>query len=917
MLVGRDRERHAIAGALSRARLGQSAILAFLGEPGIGKSALLAYAREQAHGMQILRARGLESEAQIPFASLLELVRPALGLLDKIPAPQATALEGALAFRPAAGQERFAIGAAVLSLLAAYAEQAPVAILLDDAQWLDGASSQALLFAFRRLIADPVAVLMGVREGEPSLLDGADLPTVRVDGLSNEESRLLLTDVEPALAERLYRETAGNPLALLELAAQAGELPFGGEHAPVVLSARISQAFLRRLGNLVDADRQTLVLAAASDDGDLRVLARAARQLAVDLSGLDRAQNAGLLSTRRGLVEFRHPLARSAIYSNAPLAQRRAAHRALAAAMPDRDVDRRAWHLAAAAVGTDEAASAALDQAAARARNRSAYTTAAAAFERAARLTADIDRRARLMLEAAEAGWSAGRADHAVALLEEARASTGEATMLLRIDELAGHIAIRRGPVMNGHAILTSAAENADPERAVAMLCEAANACFYAGKPDEMIAVAERASRTLPEQGSARTRFLAAVTFGMARIVGGDAAAGSQSIHHAIAIAESSSELRADPQLLPWLAIGPIFLREAGTGRQLVQHALTVARERAALGALPFLLNLVARDQATTDRWSVAAATYREAIDLARETDQQTDLAFSLSGLAWLEARRGHEPDCRALAEEALQLCRQLGTRLHEIWALAALGDLELGLGRAERAADHLERQRELLRELAITDADLSPAPELIDAYCRLGRAEAARAIAEEFVLAAEAKGQPWSLARAERCRALLADERSFATHFERAFEQHAQTADAFETARTQIACGERLRRARNRIGARAQLRAALETFERLDARPWADRARTELAATGERARRRDPTTIDELTPQELQIALQLASGKTTREAAAGLFLSPKTVEYHLRHVYMKLDIHSRAELAEAIGTQSLDTREPAPSATS
>jgi len=281
---------------------------------------------------------------------------------------------------------------------------------------------------------------------------------------------------------------------------------------------------------------------------------------------------------------------------------------------------------------------------------------------------------------------------------------------------------------------------------------------------------------------------------------------------------------------------------------------------------------------------------------------KRTDLALGLAGLAWLQARRGRDEETRALAAEAIQVCVELGVRLYEVWATAALGELELGLGDAARAAEHFEEQRRLLRELGITDADLSPAAELVDAYTRLGRVNDAELVAAQFMTAAEAKGQPWSLARALRCRGLVVRDADHAEQFERALRFHAHTLDEFETARTQLAYGQRLRRARNRVLARAQLRAAVETFERLDARPWAERARSELAATGETVRRRDPSTIDELTPQELQIALLLAAGRTTREAAATLFLSPKTIEYHLRHVYQKLDITSRSEIADALG---------------
>jgi DNA-binding CsgD family transcriptional regulator len=905
VLVGREREREAVEDVLERARSGESASLALVGEPGIGKTALLDHAAERAVGMPLLRARGVESEAQIPFASLLELLRPALGMLDRIPTPQAVALQSALALRPARAQDRFAVGAATLSLLATCAEEGAVAVLVDDAHWLDGPSAEALLFAVRRLVADPIAVLVTVREGEPSLLDGADLATLRIGGLSREEGASLLLGLAPDAASRLHDATAGNPLGLLELAQDAEELALAPEGAPLVVSARISRAFLRRVGNLDQPERRALLLAATSDSGDLALLQRASTRLDVDLARLSAAERIGLVSLRTGSVQFRHPLARAAVYADARPDERRAAHRALASALPDRDVDRRAWHLAAAAAGVDEQASAALEQAGVRARERSAYATAALAFERAGRLASEGGHRARLLFAAGRESWHAGSVRRAVALLDEARASSAEGASLLDIDELAGHIATRQGPVMRGYALLTRAADHADPERAIAMLAEATAASFYAGDPAKMLATAERAQTLLTDATSVRARFLALIAIGMARVAGGDAAAGSEAIQEAVGLAGGSPKLRDDLLMLPWLALAPIFLREAGTGRALLDQALEVARERSAIGALPLVLDLIALDHATTEGWAVAEATYLEAIGLARETGQQTDLVFGLSGLARLQARRGRESECRANVAEALELSEHLGTRLHEVWAIDALGMLALGEGEAQRAVEHLEHQQRLLGALGITDPDLSPAPELIDAYCRLGRATEARRRADEFSAAADAKGQPWSMARALRVQGLVAADDQFASTFEQALDQHAKTPDVFEAARTQLAYGERLRRARHRRLSREQLRAALERFEALDARPWAERARAELAATGETLQRRDPSTIDELTSQELQIGRLLAGGKTTREAAAAMFLSPKTIEYHLGHVYLKLGIHSRAELARELGGPS------------
>ena len=658
MLVGREREREHLERLLERARSGKSATLALVGEPGIGKTALLDYAAGRASGMQLLRARGIESEAQIPFASLLELLRPALGALDRIPKPQAVALEGALALRPAQAQERFAVGAATLSLLATYAERSAVAVLVDDAHWLDGPSAEALLFAVRRLVADPIAVLLAVREGQPSLLDGADLPSIQIGGLSRDEAAALLDGLPQDLAARLHDATAGNPLGLLELARRHRRACPGSGGSPSSASRRGSRArFLRRTGELDEAERRALLLVATSDSRDLSLLERAANELGIELSALVAAERTGLVSLRTGMVEFRHPLVRSAIYAGAHPEERRAMHRALASALPDRDIDRRAWHLASAATGVDEQASAALEQAGLRARDRSAYATAALAFERAGRLTSDGERHARMVFAAARESWHAGSAQRAKALLDEARATSGERAILLDIDELAGHIATRQGSVMRGHAILTAAAERADQERAIPMLAEAAGACFYAGNPTEMLVVAERASSLVPKGAPVRNRFLASIALGMARVAGGDAAAGAEAIQQAVALAGASPELLDDLPLVPWLAIAPIFLREAAAGPALLEHALQVARERAAIGTLPFVLDLIALDYATTERWAVAEATYLEAIGLARETGQQTDLVFGLSGLARLQARRGHERECRANVAEALELC--------------------------------------------------------------------------------------------------------------------------------------------------------------------------------------------------------------------------------------------------------------------
>ena len=626
--------------------------------------------------------------------------------------------------------------------------------------------------------------------------------------------------------------------------------------------------------------------------------------LGLDLSDLIPAEAAALITVHDSRVEFRHPLARSAIYGDAPADRRRELHRALAGALPDADVDRRAWHLALASFGPDDAASSALEQAGLRARQRSAYEVSSRAFERAARLAPHEAGQGRLLYAAADAAWLGGLADRAAALLGEASRHTLLPDLVGPIEQLRGHIATRRGPISEAQQILMAAAEQAapiDPERGVVMLAEAVNASFYAGDAATMRLAAERATSLVPPGAEDRTSFFALIAQGMALIFSGDGERGAPAIRAAVEVLEHSDELRDDPRLLTWAAMGPLWLREADIGRPLADRALAVARRTSAVGVLPFVLTHVAIDQAATDRWAEAQAAFHEAIGLARETGQRTELGASLARLAWLEARQGRSEQSRLHAGEALSLSREMGLGVCEVWAIAALGDLELGLGRPEAALAHFQEQQAVLRSRGILDADLSPLPELAETYLRLGHSQKAAEAASQLERDANAKAQPWALARAARCRGLLAAEGESDRHFETAFTLHDQTPDAFEAGRTHLAYGARLRRERQRLRAREQLRAAMDIFDHLGADPWAEMTRAELAATGETARRRDATTLNDLTPQELQIAMSLAGGRTTRETAAALFLSPKTIEYHLRNVYRKLAIGSRSELKSAM----------------
>jgi DNA-binding CsgD family transcriptional regulator len=904
VLLGREQERLAIHRVLAEARAGHSGVLALVGEPGIGKTALLEYAVKESGGMRVLHARGVESEAEVPFAGLAVLLRAALTCIDRIPAPQAQALSGALALGPARSVDRFAIGAATLSLLSAHADDGPLVLAVDDVHLLDRSSAEALLFALRRLIDDPIAVVLAVREGEPSMLDGADLRVLRVGGLNRVDAGELLAGLPPEAVDRVFRATGGNPLALLELAADATQLVEEPLDGPVPLSTSISAAFGRRLDRLPVPTRRILLLAATGDTRDLSVLMRAAARLGVDVADLTAAEEAGLVTLSGSGPDFTHPLIRSAVYAAASGRQRREAHAALAAALPDRDADRRAWHLAAATVGPDDAVSAALEQAGARATERSAYAVAARAYERAARLATTEDACGRLLCASADAAWLAGETGRTSTLLDAACTQTSDSRVLARIDQLRGHLLLRCGPVGDGYRLLAAAAERVaepEPELAVVMLAESVQGAFYAGHTAAMVAAAARAVEVAEATDSPRAGFFAHMASAMALVADGEGEDGARHARRAVAILQESDELRDDPRLVTWATFGPMWLREADAGRDLIERASDQTRARGAAGNLPIILQHLARDQATTDRWAAAEANLDEAIRLAEETGQRSELAAALAGLAWLQARQGQEDACRRHADRAAALCDELGMGTYGVWAIQAVGDLELGLGRPTASVVHHEAQAEAMRERGIADVDLSPAPELVDAYLRLGRSDEAAEVASAYAAAAEAKGQPWALARAARCHGMLTEAGDWEEAFEEAIQLHDRTLDVFEEARTRLAFGARLRREQQRSRSRTELRAAFHAFERLGARPWADQARSELAATGETARRRDPSTLDDLTPQEFQIARMLAGGMTTREAAAAAFLSPKTIEYHLRNTYRKLGIRTREELATAM----------------
>ncbi|MEL4317517.1 AAA family ATPase [Leifsonia sp. YIM 134122] len=903
MLLGRDAERQAIERLLAGARVGDGGALVITGDPGIGKSALLDAVRSTTAGMLVISVRGAEAEHEVPFAGLHQLCAPLSGLISDLAVPQAGALGVALALRDGPAPGRFAVGAALLGLLTRAAEDTPLAVVIDDAQHLDESSASAIAFAARRLSSDPVVILAAQRSGEASALAG--LPRLELGPLEASAARALLTadagrPLDDEEFSRLHEATSGNPLALLELGNRRIEFAVAPPGSPVPLTGELLTAFSVRQRSLSGDARAALLLASISGD-DVDVLMRACETQGVPFAALEEAEAAGLVRLQPGEVGFRHPLVRAAVYADADPSARRAAHRTLADVMGTAQPNRRAWHRAEAAIGPDETTAALLDDVAAVSAARGAYAVASAQYERAAGLTPAGGLRAERVLHAGEQSWLAGDRDQSRALLaralESATTPVERAHALIRlgtVEARSGSLATARDLQFDAHA----EAQEHDTGLAVSALADAVESCLFLADAESAL----RAGGMLIEHAASGS--LDGIPYyaaGVAEILGGRADRGASLIRTGLVQAVPSAT--EEQWGLSWSLTAPLFLRESGAARDRITEAARAARTRAAVGMLPFLLTLLAKDDAAAANWHRADEGYAEAVRLARESGHDTDLALALGGWAWLGARQGDADGARERAREAGELASTHDANLAGIWASWALADLASAHGRASDATTLYQALQHRLHELALGDVDLAPVPELIE-HLRPARGpdERLESLARSYLDAARSKALPWALARAHRAMAIVADDEQEAERwFGTALELHEGTPDVYEAARTFLALGSRRRRARRRAAAREPLRAALEAFERLGATPWADRAAAELAATGETAVRREAGSLATLTPQERQIGALLADGLTTREAAASLFLSPKTVEYHLRHVYLKLGIRSRDELRQAL----------------
>jgi DNA-binding CsgD family transcriptional regulator len=904
MLYGREPERSRVGELLDGARQSRSGALVITGEPGVGKSALLEDACEQAGDMHVLRGSGVESEAHLPFAALHQIVRPVLGLVENLPQPQAAALRGALGLAAGVSNDRFLVSLAALSLISEAAEQEPLLCLVDDAHRLDGASADALVFVARRLEAEGVVMLFASREGESRRFEPRGLPELRLGGLDSAAAGALIDEharvtLSSEMRERLIAETAGNPLALIELPSTLSPGQLSGAEpvlAPIPVSARVERAFLERVRRL-PAETQTLLLVAAVDDsGELATVLRAAAELGAAGEALDPAEQAGLAQVRAGRLELRHPLVRSAVYQGAPLSKRQAVHRALATVLDtEAEADRRAWHRAAASVAPDAGVVEELERAAERARRRSAFAAASLAFERTAALTEDEHQRARRLTAAGEDAWQSGHVQRARMLLERARPLTVDPIERADIARFLGLIEMTDGIPAHACRDLVRAAREVGPldgGRALHLLSIASVSSIYAGEREISTEIATLA-RNLSLEDTPLVRLLVEFLLGLDAHFRGDF--GAAAVRFRLALAQEIDQGDDLPAVnLSWLLFAgraAIYLGDDQAIAERAREAAAQARAGGLLGVLSHILPRLGYADLWAGRWASALANTREGLGLGREHEQRYLVADQLAVLALVLAHRGDEEECRDRAAEARELATAHGFVPPAEFADWALTLLELGLGRAEEAFWHA-------REIEATLLSFLGALDRIEAAVRAGEGEQACDWLASFEPWAESLEVAWARAVALHCRALLADDEAEAEcRFREAIAVHADATRPFERARTELAFGEFLRRARHRVEAREHLQLALDAFERLGAALWAERARVELRASGRTARLRDPSTRDELTAQELQIAHFVASGLSNRDVAAQLFLSPRTIDFHLRNVFRKLGISSRVEL--------------------
>jgi DNA-binding CsgD family transcriptional regulator len=902
-LLGRATECALLDDLIENVRRGESRCLLLQGEAGIGKTALLEYLVDAARDVNVVRAVGVESEMELAFAGLHQLCTPMLDRLAGLPAPQREALGIAFGLSAGAPPDRFLVGLAVLSLFSAVAEAQPLLCVLDDAHWLDRASALTLAFVARRLLAEPVGLVFAAREPGEAL---AHVPELALQGLRNRDARTLLSSavrfrLDERVRDRIVAETRGNPLALLELPRgwTAAELAGGfGVLGTQPLSGRIEESFVRRLEALPEDSRRLLLVAAAEPVGDPLLVLRASERLGIAASALDAVTDELLALGER--VTFRHPLVRSAVYRSAAAQERRAVHLALAEAT-DRavDPDRRAWHLAAAAAGPDEQVALELERSAGRAQARGGVTAAAAFLQRAAALSGDSARRTDRALAAAEASLQAGVFDGARRLLATAEVGPVDELQRARLDLLRAEAAYSESRGSEAPALLLRAAkalDPLDPKLAGDTYLDAWSAALFAGRLARTVSLhhVSREALARPRPGGPlRPSDLLLHGFSRAFTDGRSAAA---PVLERAAKGFAGEEATVEEILRwGWLATAAaVMVWDYETCVAVSRRGVLLAREAGALTVLAVSANVLAQAMALGGESGSAASLIAEADSVTEATGTRVAPygALVLGGL------QGREAEATAVIDATIRDATAGGQGTAVQYARWARSILLNGLGRHDEALSAAQDASDDTPELFVSVWALS---ELVEAAVRCEDTARARAALQRLAEAAGAAETDWGLGLAARSRALLSDGQSAERLYREAIERLGRTRLRPELARAHLLYGEWLRREQRRADARARLHDAHDRFASMGMEAFAERTRRELLAAGERVRRRAPERPQDLTPQERQIAQLARGGLSNPEIGSRLFLSPRTVEWHLRKVFAKLGIRSRRELADVL----------------
>ncbi|GAA4912232.1 regulatory LuxR family protein [Stackebrandtia albiflava] len=893
MLYGRETETARVDRLVRTARRGGSASLLLTGEPGSGKSALLDHAATLADDMTVLRATAVPAETGLPYAALHMLLRPLLHRLPELPAPQAAAIATAFGMRDGGEVNRFAIGLATLHLLAAAGADRPVLCLLDDTQWMDEPSSEAVGFAVRRLDADRVAVLMARRASAETTAPGG-ISVMHVPGLHRAAAERLLDacGVAPGLWPAMIGATGGNPLALRELARTGTAADFTDPGGPA-LPRRAQDLYAAELAVLDEVSRTVLVVAATQGGGDLDAVLRATERLGSPAAALDAAVAAGLVEVTGGEIRFRHPLLRSTVYQTAPATVRRDAHRALAEAYrAGGDADRAAWHAAASVTGTDDRIADELAHAADRARERGGHSTAVSLYARSAELsTGDAIRAARL-IQAAESAGDTGMEAAARDLASRAATLTGDPHAMARIAELRAEAELLSGRPASVPDLLCAAAEavaDTDPGRAVILYTHLLNTAIQWGRP-EWCGRARDGLVRFEAVGGHFDRAVAAGR-GAVQVLTGDAATGTAAVR---GLLEALRPIRSG------LVGARHFAAELATLTDDLESAVPVSealldecRDGNLLGWLPTLHTTLGWQLTRSGRLREARIVTAEGLRLATDLGQHRPAARLEAVLRLLNAHTG-TPDTAPAPDDTPGDAQPWVVAVRG-WAAAVT---DLAAGRGDEAAGRWDAV--MTGPAGHTPVFHGWAPDHVEAATRSGRADTVRETADRFIRWARGTGRPPALALAARCEALLAGDERAEASFQDALRHHETHTREFDQARTRLVYGERLRRDRRRSDARRPLRAALDVFTRLGAAAWARRAGAELRATGESRADTTPAADlrDRLTPQELQVVTLAARGASNRDIGERMYLSPRTVGHHLYKAFPKLGVANRAELA-------------------